>query len=207
MDNKIGMVSAIINVCAVIAFALCMPFGFSFGNYLTSALISFSFVPMICAFAAVGNERTKAAGNTAMLFAGMYAVIILLVYFAQLTTVRLEAINEQATALIDYRLFGLFFNYDLLGYCLMALSTFFAGMTIISKEKNNVALKRLLMIHGAFAISCFFMPMLGIFSSDMQGAEWVGTAILEFWCLYFIPVGILSFFHFKKMEGVEIGND
>ncbi len=40
--------------------------------------------------------------------------------------------------------------------------------------------------------------MLGIFSSDMKGPDWIGTAVLEFWCIYFTPIGILSFLHFKK---------
>jgi hypothetical protein len=135
-----------------------------------------------------------------MIFAGMYAVVILLVYFAQVTTVHLESLTGQAETLLDYRKFGLFFNYDLLGYCFMALSTFFAGLTINVKTKSDKALKWLLLIHGIFAISCFIMPILGVFSSDMQGADWIGTAVLEFWCVYFIPIGILSYLHFKRRE-------
>ena len=117
MDNKVGVVSSIINVCAVVAFALCMPFGFMFGNYLSSMFIAFSFVVMMCAFASSGDSGTKATGYTSMLFAGMYAVVILLVYFAQLTTVRLEALSGQAAALLDYRLFGLFYKSRLLCSC------------------------------------------------------------------------------------------
>ena len=83
----------------------------------------------------------------------------------------------------------------------MALSTFFIGMTIEVKTKSDRALKYLLLIHGIFAISCFIMPMLGIFNGDTQDADWIGIAILEFWCVYFIPVGVLSFIHFKKQKG------
>jgi hypothetical protein len=200
MNRKIGMVSSIINVCAVTAFALCMLFGFLFGSYLSSIMIAFSFVPLICAFATYGESNTKVAGYTAMIFAGMYAVVILLVYFAQMTTVRLESLTEQADTLINYQKFGLFFNYDLLGYCFMALSTFFAGLTVDVKTKSDKALKWLLLIHGIFAVSCFVIPILGVFSSDMQGADWIGTAVLEFWCVYFIPIGILACLHFKRFE-------
>lgn len=198
MNRKLGIVSAILNICAVAAFAVCMPLGSLFGDYLSSMLIAFSFVPLICAFAAYGKPETKALGYAAMAFAAMYAVVTLLVYFTQVTTVRLESLTEQAAALIDYETFGLFFNYDLLGYCLMALSTFFIGLTIEASTKSDRALKWLLLLHGIFAVSCFIMPMLGVFSSDMQGAEWIGTAVLEFWCVYFIPVGVLSFVYFKK---------
>jgi hypothetical protein len=56
----------------------------------------------------------------------------------------------------------------------------------------------LLKIHGIFAISCFFMPILGIFNSNMTGGEIIGTMVLEFWCIYFMPICILSYRYFKK---------
>ncbi|MDR0293127.1 MAG: hypothetical protein LBH95_03130 [Oscillospiraceae bacterium] len=198
MNRKIGAVSSIVNICAVTAFAVCMPFQFLFGDYLSSVLIALSFVPLIGALAERGKPESKTAGYIAMSFAGMYAVVIILVYFAQMTTVRLDSLSEQAASLLDYSKFGLFFNYDLLGYCFMALSTFFAGLTVRVDTKMDKALKWLLLIHGIFAVGCFILPMTGAFSADTAGAEWIGTAILEFWCVYFIPVGILSLIHFKR---------
>ncbi len=82
----------------------------------------------------------------------------------------------------------------------MAIATFFAGLILNVKSKSDKWLKYLLLIHGIFAISCFIMPMLGLFRADMTGANWVGTAILEFWCVFFIPISILSFLHFKKQS-------
>lgn len=122
------------------------------------------------------------------------------VYFAQMTTVRTGGLTSQAVSLLDFQQFGLFFNYDLLGYALMALSTFFAGLTICVKSKADKWLKALLLIHGVFFLTCFILPMLGLFTTDMAGAEWIGTAVLEFWCVYFIPISVLSFFHFSKCE-------
>lgn len=74
------------------------------------------------------------------------------------------------------------FSYDLLGYALMALSTFFVGLTIEVKSKPDKCLKGLLLVHGIFFISCLVMPILGLFSTDMQGAYWIGVAVLEFCC-------------------------
>ena len=56
------------------------------------------------------------------------------------------------------------------------------------------------MIHGVFFVSCLIVLMLGVFKAD--GPKWVGVAVLEFWCLYFCPVGILSGFYFRHC-GVE----
>ena len=201
MGSKIGFWSAIINVCSVLGFAICMLADFLFGSYLASMLIAFSFVPMICAFAANGKSKMRTAGNTAMIFAGMYAMFILLVYFTQVTTLRNESLSEQAVSLLDYTNFGWFFNLNLLGYGFMSASTFFAGLTIDIKHKAEKWLKYLLMIHGVFAVSCFIMPILGVFT-NMDGADAIGTYILLFWCVYFIPVGILSFSYFNKRKAV-----
>ena len=198
MNKKIGMVSSIVNLCAVIGFALCMLLGTTFGSYFVCMFIAFSFVPMISTLAIYGKPENRAAGYTSMIFAGMYAVVILLVYFAQVTTVQLDSLNEQALKILDYQKFGLFFSYDLLGYGLMALATFFAGFTIECKTKGDKWLKALLHVHGIFFIICFIIPMLGLFTENMQGANWIGIAVLEFWCIYFIPIDILMLLNFKK---------
>lgn len=200
MNRKIGMYGSVINVCAVLSFAFCMLIGNDLGSYLVCMFIAFSFVPMICTFAFYGSPEKRVAGNTAAVFAGMYAVFILLVYFAQVTTVRLDPLSEQAVQILSYPKFGLFFSYDLLGYGLMAVSTFFTGLVVEVKTKRDKWLKRLLLIHGIFAIVCFILPTTGLFRADMEGAQWIGTAVLVFWCIYFTPVGILSFFHFKNKE-------
>lgn len=64
-------------------------------------------------------------------FAVVYAVLILLVYFVQTTSVRLDNLNEQGIRILNFQRGGLLFNYDLLGYGMMALSTFFIGLSII----------------------------------------------------------------------------
>ena len=97
MNRKIGMAGSAVNFVSVIGFAVSMPFFFSFGNYLFSMLIAFSFVMMMCGFAFYAGERRKLAGYTSLAFAAVYAAIILLVYFAQLTTVRMDELTPQAT--------------------------------------------------------------------------------------------------------------
>ena len=198
MNRKIGMAGSAVNFVSVIGFAVSMPFFFSFGNYLFSMLIAFSFVMMMCGFAFYAGERRKLAGYTSLAFAAVYADNILLVYFAQLTTVRMDELTPQATELLDFQKMGLMFSYDLLGYAVMALSGFFAGLTIVPASRADKWLKVLLMIHGVFFVSCLILPMLGIFQADTS--PWIGVAVLEFWCLYFCPVGILSTLHFMKQR-------
>lgn len=137
-----------------------------------------------------------------MAFAAIYAALIFLVYFAQTTSVRLDSLGEQALGILDYSTGGLMFNYDLLGYGMMALSTFFVGLTINAKTKSDKWLKWLMIIHGVFFFGCFIMPMTGVFGLRSSGETDIGGVIaLEFWCAYFTPVGILSLVHFRKGKG------
>lgn len=196
MNRKIGMYCSIINLISVIGFAISMLLGFYMGSYFSSMFIAFSFVPMICGYAHFSEKSRKLAGYIGVAFSAMYAAIILLVYFAQITTVRLVSLTGEAAAILDFQQFGLLFNYDMLGYALMALSTFFAGLTVNADLKTDKWLKYLLMIHGIFFVSCLISPMLGLFQADSPA--WIGVAVLEFWCLYFCPISVLSFLHFSK---------
>lgn len=193
MNRKIGKYSSLFTLVAVLGFAASMIFGSTYYSYLSSLFIAFGFIPMICAFASLSPQETKAASFTAIGFSAVYVVLIGLVYFAQLTTVHLSQLSEQATAILDFSYLGsLFFNYDLLGYAFMALATFFIGLTITPENKKHKWLKGLLLVHGVFAISCVLMPLLGVFSADMAGGDLMGTLVLLFWCAYFAPVCALA---------------
>lgn len=192
------MYSSGVNLIAVICFAMSMLFGFDYGSYFFSMFIAFSFVAMICGYAYFAQKEVKLAGCISVAFSVIYAAIILSVYFAQLTTVRLNDLTQQAAVLLDFRQCGLLFNYDLLGYGVMSLAALFAGLTIKSQTKIDKWLKYLLMIHGVFFISCLIIPMLGVFKADSP--TWIGIVILEFWCLYFCPISILSFLHFSNCK-------
>lgn len=73
------------------------------------------------------------------------------------------------------------------------------GLTIDAKNKADQWLKYLMIIHGIFFFGCFIMPMTGVFSSMSNGENSIGGVVaLEFWCAYFIPVGVLSRIHFSK---------
>nr|DAY88189.1 MAG TPA: hypothetical protein [Caudoviricetes sp.] len=156
---------------------------------------------MAVGFQYESNEEHRVTANIGIAFAIIYAVLIFLVYFAQTTSVRLDNLNEQAIRILDFQRGGLLFNYDLLGYGMMALSTFFIGLSIKPNSKADRWLKCLMIIHGIFFISCFVMPMTGVFTSMASGeAGSGGTIALLAWCAYFFPIGVLAYRHFQKAE-------
>ena len=184
---------------SVLLFAICMLIPFDFGSYFVCMLLPIGYVMMTAGFCYESDENHRVAASVGMAFAIIYTVLIFLVYFAQTTAVRLDLLDEQAMQILDFSRGGLIFYYDLLGYGMMALSTFFVGLTIVVKTKTDKWLKYLMIIHGIFFFGCFIMPMTGVFSSMSNGKTNIGGVIaLEFWCAYFLPIGIMSFKHFGK---------
>jgi hypothetical protein len=197
MNRQIGMVASLLNAFFVLVFALSMLVSSNAVSYLSSMFIAFSFIPMVSAYAHVAKDDRKVAGTSALGVAVTYVTIIILVYFAQLTTVRSGQLSQEASAQLDYQLFGLYFNYNLLGYGMMALSTFFVGLTVVPDTRLTRWLKGLLVVHGVFFISGLVIPMSGLFQNDTQDGTWIGTLVLLVWCAYFIPVGVMSYLFFK----------
>ena len=196
--SKVG--SSIVTV-TVFLFALFLMINFPTGYFFVCLILPIGFIMMTAGIQNECEGDRKVAANIGLILAAVYATFIMLVYFAQLTTVKNEPLNEQAANLLVFGKFGLIFNYDLLGYGVMALSTFFTGLSMKPKNKTDKWLRALLLIHGVFYFSCTFMPMTGMFAKMSSGGDGIGGRLaLVVWCVYFLPIGILSFIHFKKDE-------
>ena len=203
MNRKLGMTASIVTGIGVIGFALAMLFTNDGMSYFSSMIIAWGFVPLTVSFTVFAEPDRRAAAGCGAAFSIAYAVIVLLVYFAQLTTVAGGDLGNEVSSLLDFKQFGLFFSYDLLGYALMALSTFFTGLSMHPVDLSGRWLRGLLLVHGIFFFGCIVMPMLGIFHPGMPGGDLTGTIVLEFWCVYFLPVCALSFRYFRKMKQAE----
>ena len=92
MNQKISAYSSAVNFIAVLCFAISMLLSLDDSSYFFSMFIAFSFVAMTCGYAYFAETDAKLAGFVSVAFSAIYAAIILLVYFAQLTTVRFNHI-------------------------------------------------------------------------------------------------------------------
>ena len=198
MNRQIPRIGAAIVCATVFLFAVFLIADYSFGSYFVCMLLPLGYIMMAAGLHRDADEDRKVAANVGLVFSAIYATLILLVYFAQTTSVRLDELGDEALRVLDFRRGGLLFNYDLLGYGMMALSTFFIGLSLRAERRADVWLKRLLMPHGAFFISCFILPMTGIFTGMADGGKSNGGVIaLVIWCAYFLPVGVLAWRHFR----------
>ena len=199
LNKSIPKIGAAIVAASVFLFALCMIVDFPFGSYLVCMFLPIGYIMMAAGFQHECSDERQVAANTGMVFSAIYAALIFLVYFAQTTSIRHESLTEQAIRLLDYQRGGLLFNYDLLGYGMMALSTFFIGLSVEANSAADKWLKYLLMVHGVFFIGCFIMPMTGVFTSMASGETGSGGPVaLLIWCIYFFPIGVLAYKHFTR---------
>ena len=197
LNKMISKAGAAIVALTVFLFAIFLIIDFSMGSYFVCLILPIGFIMMTAGLHNECEGDRKVAANIGLILSAVYGMIIMLVYFTQLTTVKNERLNEQAANLLEFGKMGLIFNYDLLGYGVMALSTFFTGLSMKPKDKTDQWLRALLMIHGVFYFSCTFMPITGMFARMSSGGNGIGGRLaLVAWCVYFLPVGLLSFLHF-----------
>lgn len=202
MNITTGKIGSIVTGIAVLTFAISMIFVEGvFASCLSSMFIAIGFIPFMCAIFAI-NKRSdnKAVGYTGVAFAAIYAVIILLVYYAECTTVRMNTLlSNEALSIISYGYTGsLFFNYDLLGYAFLALTTFIMAFLVEPVCKADRVFRWMLWLHGVFFLPCLFVPMFPVFTDGTSG--YIGTILLEIWCAYFIPICVLGYHYFNRKK-------
>lgn len=200
---RIGKAGAFLTGLSVFVFAVSLAAGFFadtlFACCFSSMFIALGFVPFMAALNAANDTREKhACAMTAMCFAAVYVVLVFLVYYAQCTTLRLhDGWSEETLSIIHYGHTGsLFFNYDLLGYAFMSLSTFLTGMNLPAAERTCRTLRTLLILHGVFFVSCLLVPLFPIFQPGTGSA--VGSILLLVWCAYFFPICILGYRYLSR---------
>ena len=199
LNKTIAKVGSGIVTMTVFLFALFLIINYSMGSFFVCLILPLGFIMMTAGLYNECENDRKVAANIGLVLSAVYCTFIMLVYFAQLTTVNNEQLTEQAANLLEMGKCGLIFNYDLLGYGIMALSTFFTGLSMKAKNKTDKWLKALMMIHGVFYLSCTFMPITGMFLKMTSGGDSIGGRLaLVAWCVYFLPIGILSFLHYRK---------
>ena len=207
MNRKLGKYGALLTGISVLVFALSMIFSLikensgAFISYLSCMFLAIGYIIFACSVYSINkNDDKKALGLVGVAFGVVYCVLIFIVYYSQCTTISLNPnLSAETLSIIDYSKLGsLFFNYDLLGYGFMALSTFFLSFLVDTTDNKNKILQRLLLVHGIFFPSCFIVPMFPIFNTNTGNV--VGIILLEIWCAYFLPICILGYKYFKNNE-------
>ena len=202
MNKKIGLIASVVTSGTVAIFLVCLTIALFARNAVTENLsygvctiLSWSWVTTTCVYSCDTKKERLAAAKIGVAFGVIYSTLISVVYFTQLTTVLYRSVDETVLQAFSFSAAGSWlFNLDILGYGLLAVSTFFVGLTLQPQNKTDKALKLLLTLHGMFFV-CMFVPVLPLPATNQGNG---GTIALIGWCLFFLPIGILSALHFKK---------
>jgi len=209
MNRWIAQASSLAVAAAVGGFALSMVLGSENASYAASLVLAWAYLILAGGFSSAAASDRSVAAKAGSAFAILYAGFATAVYFIQLTTVLHQTASPDILKVLSYQELGsVMFNFELLGYALMALSTLFIGLTISTITGTGRWLRWMLLAHGIFAPICLALPIINMFGAmpRASGAT-IGVAISFSWCAYFLPVALLAFAYLRSASLVERTRD
>ena len=206
---RIGRAAALSIAIETIVFAFSLVWGLIFHTefdqnlgYIASLLLAISVVIMMACFYNSTREQLKIFGLLALVASMLYAPFCISNYFIQLSIVAFNPLNLSSEAIkaIDFVPGSLTFAMDMLVYGFLCLSTLAAGFALV--EARDKVLRVLCFFHGAIAVPTFAAPIIsGIFLSPSGQTNDIGSYILLFWCIVFLPIALLFMRYFKEGQG------
>ena len=149
----------------------------------------------------VANESfagSKMYARLSIAFAIIYCTLVCIVYYTQLSFVRLGSPSPEALSIVSYvppR--TAFFALDILGYFFMSLSVFFLGLTM----HTDLLLRKLLVAMGLWGGICIAVPLLPFFyEQSNSSSDTVGILALSLWAILFCPLMIMLAKHFGQQS-------
>ena len=186
---NVGIISAIGAGLCTALFAIFIIIGADMYSYFICLLLSIFYLVMSVSNNSIVKDSNKMISNIAVVFAVIYCTLICIVYYTQISFVRLGNPSKEALSVVAY--FPpktAFFAIDILGYTFLALSTLFIAFSI---EKNKI-LKIILIIHGIVGTLGFITPLLPYFYEMQENSSDNTDSIALFsWCILFISICFL----------------
>lgn len=202
MNRRIGMISSMGTFVFSVLFVTLLILNRYYLYQIALLGMVFCFVPMICTFNTLYNNRSRTAGLISMAFATIALCIISIVSITQFTTVRIrteeivlkghEALLKQVLAQSESG--SLFACYMLLGFLFLSLSALFLSFTIQKKGDFLKVMSNLLLIHIVYIVFIIILIPLMVDNSLLM-------LVYIMWCVLFAPVTLMSFFYFKNSYG------
>jgi hypothetical protein len=196
--KKLGVCSSIFSAFFTFFFGLFVLFNNQVIYFTLVLLLSLSVILMVIAMEAFISQGKKVFANCAIAFSIMYAVLVDIVYYTQISVVRMGTLsNEQLTIVSDFP-GTVFFYLDMLGYCFLCMATLFIAFSV---NRSYRLLRVFLFIHSSLVIPTFLLPFLPFtFNTNKTSGNLSGALILILWCMIFTPVCLLMTKYFLKQK-------
>ena len=163
--------------------------------YASSMGIALCYVTLVVANESISESVYARLATT---FGIIYCTMACIVYYTQLSYVRLGSPSQEALALVSYSHTGsALFAIDLLAYFFMSLSVLCLGLSV----KDDKRLARLLVAMGIWGGTCIVVPLLPFFyQQDKSGSDAFGVAVLSIWSIMFFPLMIMLAKYYQRMH-------
>lgn len=171
--------------------------------YASSMGIAICFLSVTIANESFVISSKRMYSRFSIAFAIIYCTLVWIVYYTQLSFVRLAASpsSKEVLSIVAYTPGSAFFALDILGYFFMSLSVFFLALTM----DTALLLRKLLMAMGLWGGTCIAVPLLPFFYEQQQSndSDAVGIIALSLWSILFCPLMIMLAKHYRE-QGKKI---
>ena len=157
-----------------------------------SLFLGVAFVVLMVSVHYVAEKSRRIWSHAAVIFAGMYATLISIVYYVQLAFVlpRMARGTLDDIRLLVFEPFDSFlYAIDVFGYSLMSLSTLFAAAVFSAQQGLARWIRWFLLANGCLipflALQMYYPPLI-----------WGGSL----WAITFPTATLLLAIHFRRME-------
>ena len=193
----LGMYAGLLAGLLTILFGVFVVLNNQMVYFTTVLFLATMVVIMLISLKTFINPQKKVLAECAVAFGVMYALLVSLVYYTQIAVVLKGTLTSDLLLIVSDFPGTVFFFLDMLGYCLLCLSTLFIVFAI---GGDNKILRVFLLIHSSLFIPTFLLPFLPItFSvSSTSHGDISGSLILVLWCIVFAPVCLLLARYFAQ---------
>ncbi len=201
---NLGFWSAVGVSVAVAVFGILLIAGFWLQTDMISYFVCFLLAPAFVVMMSCIHIQAKTEkilwSHLGVTFAIIYAVLITISYYTQLTVVRVNNLQmtEEALQPFMYTPGSFIFSVNMLGYGFMCLAVLCIAPVFTGKGLN-LWIRRLLIVNGLFFIPTWIFPALSLGSANGE-ADVFGIIALLFWCILFTPLAILVASYFKRLS-------
>jgi hypothetical protein len=199
---RLGMWAAVAVFVLVAAFGASLVAGLwaatLMASFAVALLLAPAFVAMMVAIAVHASPERRAWGQLGASFAAIYAVMVTITYYLQLTVVRTgdDRFSAEALRLLEFSPGSALFALDMLGYGFMTLATLAAAPVFVGP-----GLARWLRIwffaHGLLVVPTVLAPMT-MGGGAPGSSDLVGSLVLIGWSVFFLPLAGMVAIYFAR---------
>lgn len=202
--TQVGLISSVASGVLVSTFALLLVGSFwtntADASYLVCFVLAPTFLVMMSSIHAHSSPESRFWSQLGVSLTIMYATLITITYYTQLTVVRVNSLGltPQILEALTYTPGSFIFSLNMLGYGFMCLAVLITHPVFAGKGLGTW-LRRLFILNGVFFLPTWAFPALSLGSPQPEVDFGVWALIL--WCILFIPLTGLVAVWFWQMLG------